>query len=367
MFSERYERTLVELRKGLRSKPSVDWSDPISLVANYADPEIRQVIIEKATQSRRQNWQDQLFLMPPFYISNDCMDQCLYCDYRKGQPPTASLLTLEPEEVRARTKDLIKQGYSDIELVAATEKRFLKGEIAAEYITATRDAGASHIGINFMPGPTEEYYQKIAEAGCSFVIVWQETYNPEVYTRMHPEGSPKHSMKYRLNAHDRAALGGIRTFGGAFLGRLPSTDWREESLMTLSHMQYLLETYNTDESPVRIIFGMPRWIRTSNIHLQENSSNYDDQAYQFVGALYSLFIPEGLVWFSTREEFELSAQAAKGGGCIFTLDCSTAVDGYRKKGYAQFPVNSMKIDQGIPWLRNQGYNPRTSLPWAVPS
>ncbi len=367
MFSEGYEQRLIEVRKGLQSKPALDWSNPISLVANYSDPEIREGVIEKAIQVRRKNWQDQLFLMSPFYISNDCMDQCLYCPFGKNLPPSDLLSTLEPEQVQAGTRELLKQGYNDVELVAATNKKLLNGDIAAEYISATKEAGLRHIGINFMPGPTEDYYRKIADAGCSFAIVWQETYNPEIYPKMHPKGSPKHSLKYRLNAHDRAALGGIRTFGGAFLGRLPGTDWSEESLMTLSHMQYLVETYDTDKDPVRIIFGMPRWIRTPNIPLQETPGNYDDRAYQFVGALYSLFVPKGLVWFSTREEFELSAQAARGGGCLFTLDCSTEVDGYRKRGYPQFPVNSMNIEQGIHWLQSQDYNPRTSLPWAPPS
>ena len=364
MFSEKCEQILTGVRKGLQSKPSLDWSNPVTLVANYADPEIRAEVIEKATQTRRQNWQEQLFLMPPFYISNDCMDRCLYCPFGKDLPPSELLSSLDPKQVKTGIEDLLKQGYQDVELVSATTKRLLDGDQAAEYISATKEAGASHIGVNFMPGPTEEYYRRIADAGCDFVIVWQETYNPDVYLRMHPKGSPKHSLKYRLDAHDRAALGGIKTFGGAFLGRLPGTDWREESLMTLSHMQYLIETYGNQ---VDIIFGMPRWIRTPNIPLQANPSDYTDQAYEFVGALYSLFMPRGLVWFSTREEFKLSAQAAKGGGCLFTLDCSTEVDGYRKSGYAQFPVHSMNIEQGIPWLQTQGYDPRTSLPWVVSS
>ena len=357
MFSERYAKALNEVRNGLQSRPSLDWSNPISVVANYNNLEIRSEAISRATNARRKNWQNQLFLMPPYYISDDCADSCLYCPYQKGLVPTEFLSTLNPQEVQIGVKDLLAKGYEDVELVSATNPKLLKGEIASEYVQAAKDAGVNHLGINFMPGSNEEYYRKVADAGTDYVIVWQETYNREVYTRMHPRG-PKANMKYRLDAHDRAALGGIRTFGGGFLGRLPGTDWREESLMVLSHMGYLSETYKG-----QIIFGMPRWIPTPDVALKESPSLYDDQSYQFVGALYSLFIPQGLVWFSTREEFGLSAKAAEGGGCLFTLDCSTEVDGYKRKGYAQFPVYSMDITTGIPWLQNQGYNPTTSLPW----
>jgi hypothetical protein len=89
---------------------------------------------------------------------------------------------------------------------------------------------------------------------------------------------------------------------------------------------------------------------------------YDEEMYRFVGALYSWMIPGSLPWFSTREDFELSAKAAEGGGCLFTLTCSTVVGGYTRSGAAQFPVFSRGYNEGVVWLREKGFHPENTLP-----
>lgn len=342
-------------------KESFDLLDVAWLTHCFSDSLLCERIINEAVHRRRERWRDTLFLMPPLYVSNGdqkrgCLDHCVYCPWRRGNVPVEQLVRMCPDEVSRETTHLLSLGYSDVELVAATDPKLLAIQNATRMVAAAREAGAQNVGINFFPLKRVDDYCVLADAGCTFAIVWQETYLYEIYTKIHPRG-PKADVRYRLNAHDRALQGGIKTVGVAFLGGL--ADWRYEALATLGHAFYLHKEYGAN-----IIFGMPRWKGGAGIPMRTAPVFYGDKEYEFVGALYSLAIPESLVWFSTREHFNLSARCAKGGGCIFTLDCSTQVGGYTKKGgVAQFPVYSQSLNDGAQWLRNLGFNPQTVLPW----
>jgi 2-iminoacetate synthase len=319
-------------------------------------------IIKEAIVRRKKLWRNRLFLMPPLYISDGdpnrqgCLDYCIYCPWRHGNVPSDKLKRLTAAETNSEAGYLLQLGYGDIELVAATDSELLNSQNAARMVVATREAGAKNVGINFFPLKRTEDYRTLAEVGCAFAIVWQETYLPDVYAEMHPRG-PKMNMEYRLDAHDRALHGGIKTVGLAFLGGL--ADWRFEVLATIQHARYLQEEFGAN-----VIFGMPRWKNGAGIPIHVAPAFYGDKEYELVGALYSLAIPDALVWFSTREHFELSARCARGGGCIFTLDCSTEVGGYtRKEGFAQFPVYSKTFADGVEWLKSLGFQPEIHLPW----
>ncbi len=345
----------------LLQKPEFDVRD-LSLLM-LADESSRLRVMREASCRREKMWQNRLFLVPPLYISSGdpkkggCFDHCVYCPWRHGNVPANQLRRLNPEEVREEATHLLSLGYGDIELVAATDPELLDGEKAARMVAATKKAGAKNVGINFFPVKSIENYTRLAEAGCTFTIVWQETYCAKMYEKMHPRG-PKSNMQYRLDAHDRALQGGVKTVGVAFLGGL--SDWGFDALATLDHALYLRKAHGAN-----IIFGMPRWKDgSSGIPMHAAPAFYGDKEYELVGALYSLAIPEALPWFSTREHFELSAQCAKGGGCMFTLDCSTEVGGYTKRGgFGQFPVYSRSFKEGTKWLQELGFKPEIHLPW----
>ncbi len=360
MFTDIFDKELMRIQMGLTSiVGKIDFDDPISLVKNSENAEVRREVIRRAKESRQVKSGNKLFLMPPLYISSGdpmhggCADHCCYCPWRHGNLPKGKVVRLSPKETLTETVHLLSKGYGDIELVAATDPLLLNSQEVAKYVKSAREAGAKNIGINFQPFKTFEDYQVLTEAGCTFSIVWQETYLPDVYQTVHPRGI-KADMSYRLNAQDRACQGGVKTVGLAFLGGI--ADWKVECLMVLSHAKYLHNKYG-----VNVIFGMPRWKGGGDGSV--TATEYTDEQYRFVGALYSLFMPDSLVWFSTREDFGLSAKCVTGGACIFTLDCSTEVGYKNRHGGGQFPVHSMDIERGIPWLEELGFNPQIHLPW----
>lgn len=335
-------------------------SEIANLLGVYTNNLTRKLVIKRAKELRKSVWNGKLFLMPPLYISSGdkkkggCLDYCLYCPWRKGNVPKEHIIRLSSDEVFKETKLLLGMGYGDIELVSATDPILFDGKRAGDYVRATKQAGAKNVGVNFFPLKSVTDYSELASSGCTFSIVWQETYLADVYHKMHPAG-PKSNMVYRLDAHDRALRGGIKTVGVAFLGGL--ADWRYEVLATIAHAGYLRKEYGAN-----IIFGMPRWKKGQGVNIKPYV--YDDRMYEFVGALYSLAIPESLPWFSTREDFKLSARVAGGGGCMFTLDCSTEVGGYSHgSGTPQFPVYSRPYQAGVRWLNEMGFKTKIYLPF----
>ena len=351
--------------EGVLRKSSLTLEDLATLIRG-ASPDVIDRVCAVAAVRRHVQWDDRLFLMPPLYISNGkvqtkgCADQCTYCGWRKGALDLSEIHALSEEEIEKNVRVLMSWGYEDVELVAATDIDLLNPENVAKAVRAAKHAGARHVGINLLPLETPEDYAQIAEAGVTFAIVWQETYHALTYEAYHGRG-PKHNMRKRLNAHDRALLGaaahGLRTVGVAFLGGL--YDWRFEALATITHARHLRETYGAN-----LIFGMPRHKGAGaedGLKLQP----YSDDEYRFVGALYSLAMPEAMPWFSTREDFRLSYAAATGGGCLFTVDCSTVVGGYWKpRGRGQFPVYSQRLDSARSEMAEKGFAPHTTLPWA---
>jgi 2-iminoacetate synthase len=346
-------------------KSSLTLEDLAGLVRGAANPATIERVCTVAAMRRHMQWQERLFLMPPLYISNGkvqtkgCADQCKYCGWRKGALDLKEIHALTEDEIEKNVEVLRSWGYEDVELVAATDIDLLNPQNVARAVRAAKNAGARQVGINILPLEAPEHYTQIAAAGVTFTIVWQETYHAPTYEAYHGSG-PKQNMRKRLDAHDRALLGGaasgLRTVGVAFLGGL--YDWRFETLATMTHARYLRDIYGAN-----VIFGMPRHKGAGaedDLHLRP----YSDDEYRFVGALYSLAMPDAMPWFSTREDFHLSYAAASGGGCLFTVDCSTVVGGYwQPRGRGQFPVYSQRLETARVEMAEKGFAPRTTLPW----
>ncbi|MBC8525427.1 MAG: hypothetical protein ISS28_05290 [Candidatus Cloacimonetes bacterium] len=61
----------------------------------------------------------------------------------------------------------------------------------------------------------DEYHQ-LKLAGVDFVVLWQETYNKEIYNSLHSSKTKKSDFEYRLNAYERMLNAGIKKYEWAF-------------------------------------------------------------------------------------------------------------------------------------------------------
>ena len=341
----------------LKSELSVE--DAYVLTQCRTKDELRQLVIDTATERRKSMWNNRLFLVPPLYVSDRCADNCVYCPYRKDNKGIQRII-LDEGTLLENVKFLSSQGYRVIELVAATDLT-LNSKKTANWIRLVKEhlegLGAGAVGLNFFPFASSDDYALIVESGLDFAVLWQETYDQDIYRTLHPGGTPKSDFHFRLNAFDRMMRGGLRRVGAAFLGGLG--DWQYDLLMCISHGKYLEAEYGVPP----YIIGTPRFKSSPGTSLQWDPRPLGDQDWLLMAAIYKLVFPKSLPWFSTREWFELSATAARGGGALFTLDCSTEVGGYTlDRGFAQFPVYSRSATKGIAWLKTLGFETSVMLP-----
>lgn len=368
IFKEKYYQEIQNLLKNnvnatngqiknILKKDKLELEDIYLLIQTYSNPKLRNFVMENAAKKREKLWKNRLFLVPPLYFTDKCVNGCLYCPWNRSN--RIQRRALDIRELKNEIDFLINKGYRTIQLVGASDPDFSANKIA-EYVNAAKKkldkAGGGEVGLNFESAGKEDF-KLFKEAGLDFATLWQETYHPETYKKMHPK-SRKADMGHRLDVFDRAIQSGVKRVGIAFLGRL--YDWRYEVLALFAHGRYLEETYKI--SP--FIIGTPRWVFAEGNAIEDEPYEYTDQAWLLAAAIYKLAFPKSLPWFSTRANFELNKKAAKGGGALFTLDCSTAVGGYTvKKEFPQFPVYSKSLDEGIKWLKKLGYKPEVHLPY----
>ena len=139
------------------------------------------------------------------------------------------------EEVLREARALKEKGFRNVLLVAGEHPKFVSNGYMADCVRALH-AEMPSISLEVGPMETEEY-RPLVEAGADGLVVYQETYDREVYAEMHTAG-PKRNFDWRLETPERAYAAGFRRLGiGALFGL---SDWRREALAVAAHAEYLL-------------------------------------------------------------------------------------------------------------------------------
>jgi 2-iminoacetate synthase len=108
----------------------------------------------------------------PLYLSNECQNICTYCAFSLDN--AIKRKTLSDDELVMEAKELKKWGYDHVLLV--TGESSLVGTAYLEHAIEVLRPYFSHITIEVQPLEQNEY-ERLAEAGLSAVLVYQETYN----------------------------------------------------------------------------------------------------------------------------------------------------------------------------------------------
>jgi 2-iminoacetate synthase len=189
--------------------------------------------------SRSENLTRQFFgrtmrLFAPLYVSNECINNCSYCGFSRDNPILR--LTLSVDEVEREARHLARLGFRNILLVSGEHPKFVSNGYLRNVIE--RLAGfVPSVSLEIAPLETEEYKDLIG-AGAEGLVVYQETYDREVYAGLHTAG-PKRDFDWRLECPERAYAAGFRRIGVAALFGL--ADWRTESLALAEHIEFLMK------------------------------------------------------------------------------------------------------------------------------
>lgn len=313
------------------------------LAAEYLEP-----MAQRAQAITRRHFGKTISLYTPLYLSNFCNGGCLYCGFAADRRAERNVL----DEAELRKELAAIQQMKLQELVLLTGERMPEADLSylRDCISITSEY-VHNVNIEVFPMKEEEY-RMLAEAGCTGVTLYQETYDPKVYDVMHRWGD-KRDYFGRLDAPERALRGGIRTVGiGALLGL---SNPRFDLLCVYRHATHLLKTYW--QAGVSISF--PR-IQPQLGGFQPAFSVDERMLAQFVFAL-RICLPEAPLVLSTREPQLIRDGLAGVGISKMSVASKTTVGGYDDKAEestGQFDISDERnIPEFCTMLRNKGLEP----------
>ncbi|MGQ9634301.1 MAG: radical SAM protein [Bryobacteraceae bacterium] len=301
--------------------------------------ELDAILLTRSEQVKAELFRRTVQAVVPVYVSSICKENCVYCNYRSGnQGAAVRRLRLKEEELRQEAQFLIEEkGFHCLELVYASDPA-LRGAPMCRHVELVRNLlernGGGAVGIS-AEALEEHEYRSLLNAGLSFSVLWQETYDRVRYQQLHPGRGPKASFEYRMEAYERMLAAGLRDIGiGVLTGLSP---WKRDWAMLIRHEAWLRQHYRHSAT----ILGIPRLKAAPGALLQSTPFLPSDQEFLAAVALHNLVFPEVRPFISTRESFEMCVQLARGGGCLFTFNCTTIPGGYtlHNPGY-QFPSGS---------------------------
>lgn len=297
------------------------------------------VLLERSERIKASLFHNTVQAVVPVYVSSVCNEDCLYCNYRSGnRNGSVRRLRLSDSELRREAEFLItRKGFHCLELVYASDPG-MRGAAMCRHVQLVRDLlernGGGIVGLSAQALDTSEY-RSLLDAGLSFCVLWQETYDRWRYQELHPGRGQKTVFEYRLDAFERMLAAGIRDVGiGVLTGLSP---WRRDWAMLILHQSWLRRSCGRGAG----ILGIPRLKPAPGAQVHSTPFIPTDQEFLAAVALHNLIFPDVRPFVSTREPFDLCARLARGGGCLFTFNCATIPGGYTfNNPGCQFPSGS---------------------------
>lgn len=284
-----------------------------------AAAELLEPMGRRARELTQQRFGKVIRLFAPLYLSNECINNCKYCGFSRDNPILRVTLTVA--EVQREADALLEQGFRNILLVSGEHPRFVSNGYLAECVAALHERVPS---ISLEIGPMEtEGYQPLVRAGAEGLVVYQETYDRQVYGQVHTAG-PKRDFSWRLETPERAYAAGFRRIGIAALFGL--ADWRYEALSVAAHAEYLLRHC----WKAWLTISLPR-LRPCAGEFQPLTHMNDRELAQLVCAFRLMFPDVGLV-LSTRESPKLRDGLMPLGITLMSAGSHTEPGGYTGAG-----------------------------------
>lgn len=339
-------------RKGLSHREA-------SVLLVCQNEEKNQEIYALAEQIKKDFYGNRIVMFAPLYLSNYCVNGCLYCPYHaKNKHIPRKKLT--QEEIRREVIALQDMGHKRLALETGEDPvnnpiEYVLESIKTIYGIKHKNGAIRRVNVN-IAATTVENYRKLKEAGIGTYILFQETYHKESYERLHPTG-PKHDYAYHTEAMDRAMEGGIDDVGiGALFGL---ELYRYEFAGLLMHAEHLEAVHGVGPHTISV----PRIRRADDIDPDTFDNGIDDDTFAKLVACIRIAVPYTGMIISTRESQKCRERVLHLGVSQISGGSRTSVGGYveeepEEESSAQFDVSDNRIlDQVVNWLMKMDYIP----------
>jgi 2-iminoacetate synthase len=290
-----------------------------SLLEVKAPAQLEAMAREARTITRR-NFGNTMRMFAPLYVSNECVNNCSYCGFSRDNADIMRV-TLTIDQVVKEARHLVGQGFRNILLVAGEHPKFVSDGYLEDCIRAIREFVPT-IGIEVGPMEAPEY-ERMVQAGCEGLVVYQETYDRKIYADMHTAG-PKKDFDWRIACPERGYEGGFRRMGiGALFGL---SDWRIEALRLAAHLEHLYK--QCWRSTFTVAFPRLR-PAAGGFH---PLTGFPDWALVQTICAFRLIFPEVGIVLSTRESAPLRDALAPLGITSMSAGSHTEPGGYTGAG-----------------------------------
>lgn len=342
----------AKLRKGLDHREA-------SVLLACENKEKLDEIFALAQQIKKDFYGDRIVMFAPLYLSNYCVNGCVYCPYHaKNKHICRKKLT--QEEVKNEVIALQDMGHKRLAIESGEDPvnnpiEYILDCIKTIYSIKHKNGAIRRVNVN-IAATTVDNYRKLKEAGIGTYILFQETYNKESYEVLHPTG-PKHNYAYHTEAMDRAMEGGIDDVGIGVLFGLEL--YRYELAGILMHAEHLEAVHGVGPHTISV----PRIRRADDIDPDVFDNGIDDETFAKIVAIIRIAVPYTGMIISTRESQSVREKVLKLGVSQISGGSRTSVGGYvepeeEDENSAQFDVSDKRsLDEVVRWLMELGYIP----------
>lgn len=321
-------------------------------------PEMVDKMYKVAEEIKLAFYGNRIVLFAPLYLSNYCVNGCLYCPYHTTNKHIPRK-KLTQEEVRAEVIALQDQGHKRLAIEAGEDPinnpiEYILECINTIYSVHHKNGDIRRVNVN-IAATTVENYRKLKDAGIGTYILFQETYHKESYERLHPTG-PKHNYAYHTEAMDRAMEGGIDDVGLGVLFGLEM--YKYEFAGLIMHAEHLEAVHGVGPHTISV----PRVKRADDIDPDTFDNSIPDETFEKIAACIRIAVPYTGMIVSTRENEAVRSKMLKIGISQVSGGSRTSVGGYTEKerphDTEQFDVSDERsLDEVVRWLMEEGHIP----------
>ena len=316
-----------------------------------------QEIYALAREIKQTFYGDRIVMFAPLYLSNYCVNGCVYCPYHKKNTHIPRK-KLTQEEIRREVIALQDMGHKRLALEAGEDPvnnplEYILESIRTIYSIEHKNGAIRRVNVN-IAATTVDNYRRLKEAGIGTYILFQETYHKQTYEALHPTG-PKSNYAWHTEAHDRAMEGGIDDVGLGVLFGLEL--YRYEFAGLLMHAEHLEAVFGVGPHTISV----PRVCPAEDVNPDEFDGGISDEIFQKLVACIRLAVPYTGIIISTRESPAVRGKVLELGVSQISGGSRTSVGGYTRPDEnetAQFDLSDHRsLDEVVRWLMELGHIP----------
>ena len=342
----------AKLRKGLSHREA-------AVLLDCDIKEKNEEIYALAEQIKKDFYGNRIVMFAPLYLSNYCVNGCVYCPYHMKNKHIARK-KLTQEEVKREVIALQDMGHKRLAIEAGEDPvnnpiEYILECIKTIYSIKHKNGAIRRVNVN-IAATTVENYRKLKDAGIGTYILFQETYHKESYEKLHPTG-PKHNYAYHTEAMDRAMQGGIDDVGLGVLFGLEL--YRYEFAGLLMHAEHLESAFGVGPHTISV----PRIRHADDIDADSFDNGIDDETFAKLVACIRIAVPYTGMIVSTRESKACREKVLHLGISQISGGSRTSVGGYvepeeEDNKSEQFDVEDKRtLDDVVKWLMQMQYIP----------